>query len=78
MKINGIDVKPRRKPKPKTGMVTVKGYCRWESASAKGTDLASHRQFKMAVGRAAQLHGYVRPVTYLPEGIVQHGEWRRA
>jgi hypothetical protein len=76
MKINGVDVKPVRKPKSKTGMIPVKGYCRWESSTANGADIAVHRQFKVAVGRAVQLGGSVRPITYLPDGIVRHGDWR--
>jgi hypothetical protein len=32
---------------------------------------------KQAIARAVQLRGCVRAVSFLPDGIVQHGEWRR-
>ncbi|MDD5394840.1 MAG: hypothetical protein PHE17_17620 [Thiothrix sp.] len=76
MKLNGITVHPKHKPKTKP-VVQPNGHCRWESATGTGANVTLHRQKRLAIFRAAQLHGIVRAVTYLPDGIVQHGKWQR-
>lgn len=76
MQLNGIGIKPRRKARAKVRKVLA-GRCRWESASHTKSSITLHRQLGMAIARAAQLHGFVRPVSYQPDGIVQHGQWRR-
>lgn len=77
MKINGLDVKPSRNKVKGKARVPVSGnYCRWESSVA-GASVVSHRHRHLAVYRAVHLHGAVRSVAYLPDGVVHHGEWRR-
>jgi hypothetical protein len=76
MQLNGITLKLRHKLKPKPTLVAT-AYCRWESARSNGTAIMRHPNLKPALNRAEQLHGCVRTVTYLPDGIVRHGEWRK-
>jgi hypothetical protein len=76
MKLNGIEVKPRRKDKPKA-VVPAVARCRWESARQGGSDAVRHNSQRSAIDRAVQLHGCVRVVTQEPDGIVHHGQWRR-
>ena len=78
MQLNGIPVKQHRKPKGKTLLQPqAHAYCRWESVSGADSSVTRHRQMKQAIARAVQLRGCVRAVSFLPDGIVQHGEWRR-
>lgn len=77
MKLNGIDTKPIHTPKAKALLSPTRAYSRWESASGNGMNVTLHRQMRLAIFRAVQLRGYVRAVTYSPDGIVQHGEWRK-
>lgn len=77
MKLNGLDIKLPRKPKGrKVRLPSTHTYSRWESAAGNGGGAMLHRELRLAVDRAVQLHGRVRVVSYLPDGIVQHGEWR--
>jgi hypothetical protein len=77
MKLNGIDIKLPRKPKGrKVRLPLTHAYSRWESAADNGANVTLHRQLSLAIARAVQLRGRVRVVSYLPDGIVQHGEWR--
>lgn len=77
MKLNGIDIKLPRKPKGRKVLLpTTHAYSRWESAAGNGANATLHRQLSLAIARAVQLHGRVRIVSYLPDGIVHHGEWR--
>lgn len=77
MQLNGITVRLRHKVKRKAGCKPAFPHCRWESASRSKSAIARHRRLRLAIARAAQLHGFVRLVSYQPDGIVQHGEWRK-
>ncbi len=77
MQLNGQPCKLRRKAKRKVTCKPSHPYYRWESASSAKSTITQHRQPGLAIARAAQLHGFVRSVSYGPEGIIRHGQWRR-
>lgn len=80
MKLNGIAVKPsriRRKAIQRKVYKPNRDYCRCRWESSDGSTISVHRCFRMAVQRAVDVNGVVRVVTYSPDGIVHHGEWRR-
>ncbi len=77
MQLNGIPIKLRRKVKRKVRCQPAFPHCRWESASRSKSAIARHRRLGLAIARAAQLHGFVRPISYQPDGMVQHGQWRK-
>lgn len=76
MELNGKMVKPLRKAKVKA-VVPINGRCQWESARRGGSETSKHPSQKSAIDRAVQLHGCVRVVTEMPDGIVHHGQWRK-
>ncbi|HRJ52208.1 MAG TPA: hypothetical protein PLE99_05550 [Candidatus Thiothrix moscowensis] len=78
MELNKPGVSLRRKEKAKTKRKPVcGGYCRWESASSGKSGITLHDYQRLAITRALLLHGFVRAVFYQPDGVVQHGCWRR-